>query len=431
MKFAQLILVFLLFMVLFSCTQKDKEIQYEFIFPSVKELPVQNILPDPFIMYDGSRVTTLKDWENQRKYLKAMLIHYQYGEMPPKPEFTVVKVDSNCIMDGQCIEQLMKMIIKRNGKTAEVRFGIHRPNKPGRYPVIVKNDRFRFNLDDIRDETIRQQYSDSYKYPVEQIVAKEALKRDYVICKFIRDDVADDIIETRNTGVFPLYPEYDFATIAAWAWFYQPLIDYLINQDYIDSNRIVATGHSRGGKTALAAGIFDERIAVTVPNSSGTGGTGSWKYFDSERKPQNIKSHIGKHDYWWVNRIFDFAENDSKLPFDSHFHRALIAPRALLNPHARQDYWANPYGTYLTYLAAHKVFDWMGVPENNAIHWRQGGHGQLEEDWLALFDYCDLIFFNKPTNQVFNAPHDPEFKDNPKYENWPSLWPWEAPPVQK
>ncbi len=430
MTYCKIVFVLLLNVVFFSCSQ-DNKIQQGFSFPDVEALPEQNILPDLFIMHDGSRVQSLADWEKQRQYLKAMLIHYQYGEMPPKPEFTVVTVDSNCILDGQCVEQLLKMIIKRNGKTAEVRFGIHRPNKPGRYPVIIKNDRFRFSLDDIRDDIMRQKYSDSDKYPVEQFVAIEAVKRDYVICKFIRDDVADDILNSRETGVFPLYPEYEFATIAAWSWFYLPIIDYLISQDYIDSTKIVATGHSRGGKTALAAGIFDERIAITAPNSSGTGGTGSWKYFDPERKPQIIKSHIDKHDYWWVNRIFDFVENDSKLPFDSHFHKALIAPRALLNPHARQDYWANPYGTYLTYLAAQKVFDWMGVPEHNAIHWREGGHGQLEEDWLALFDYCDKLFFNKSTKRVFNAPHDINFENNPKYEHWPSLYPWEAPLVQK
>ena len=52
---------------------------------------------------------------------------------------------------------------------------------------------------------------------------------------------------------FALYPEYDWGTIAVWAWAYQPVIDVLLTMPGIDERRIVSTGHSRGGKTALCA----------------------------------------------------------------------------------------------------------------------------------------------------------------------------------
>jgi hypothetical protein len=36
-------------------------------FPPVAELPDREGMPDPFVMYDGSRVATRKDWLRQRR----------------------------------------------------------------------------------------------------------------------------------------------------------------------------------------------------------------------------------------------------------------------------------------------------------------------------------------------------------------------------
>ena len=52
-------------------------------FPSFDNLIPQRGLPDPFIMFDGSRVKTLEDWEKQRTYIKDMLL---YWTVPSSPE---------------------------------------------------------------------------------------------------------------------------------------------------------------------------------------------------------------------------------------------------------------------------------------------------------------------------------------------------------
>ena len=51
-------------------------------------------------------------------------------------------------------------------------------------------------------------------------------------------------------------------------------VDYLFTTDWADTDKIIATGHSRGGKVALCAAIYDERIALCAPNGSGCGGAG-------------------------------------------------------------------------------------------------------------------------------------------------------------
>ena len=72
-----------------------------FDFKSVQEMKRQHGFPDPFLKPDGSRVETKEDWEMQRQYIKAMLAHYQYGDMPPTPKNVVVKETlSEEIYDG-------------------------------------------------------------------------------------------------------------------------------------------------------------------------------------------------------------------------------------------------------------------------------------------------------------------------------------------
>ena len=74
-----------------SATVAGDQAVAEYNFPPAGQLPVQKGLPDPFLMYDGTRVKTREDWRRQRGYLKAMLAHYLYGRMPPKPGNVTVK----------------------------------------------------------------------------------------------------------------------------------------------------------------------------------------------------------------------------------------------------------------------------------------------------------------------------------------------------
>jgi hypothetical protein len=390
-------------------------------------LPLKG-LANPFIKPDSSYITSKKEWKEQREYLKEMLAYYQYGRMPSKPDSIIIEKTLKLVDDKQeAVTELINLILRRNGKRLSIRLGIYRPDKEARFPVIIQNDVFRFDSLEIADINQRKRYKEAQRFEIQEFVLREVISRGYVLCKFIRTDIALDHNNNRESGVFALYPEYDWGTIAAWAWGYQVILDFLAKENYIDISKVVATGHSRGGKTALCAGIYDDRIFITAPNSSGTGGTGSWRFFDqnvkadrryytrSTEESQTLLHHRKVFPYWWSNNLFQFVGQEEKIPFDAHTAKILIAPRALINTHARHDYWANPYGTYLTYLAAQPVFDWLGVGQLNVIHWRDGGHNQNEEDWSALFDYCDLIFFNKKTDRLYNNNPYPDLYD---FDGW-------------
>ena len=45
--------------------------------------------------------------------------------------------------------------------------------------------------------------------------------------------------------------------------------------------------------------------------------------------------------------------------------------------------------------AAQEVFDFLGVPEKNALHFREGKHEFQAADWIAIVDFCDEMFFGK------------------------------------
>jgi hypothetical protein len=386
-------------------------------FPEAADLPAHEDPPDPLARVDGSTLSRIDDWSAHRAYLTRLLEHYLYGPIPPTPHSVgwETRAEGRAI-GGDAIVEFVEVTLERAGASTTVRVGVLRPDRPGPFPVVVKNDRFLFGPDD-PDGTDADERGDKpglepaapERIDFQAFANEEAVSRGYALCKFAREDVAVDADGHRDTGVFSLYPEYrEWGVIAAWAWFYGALLDELAEREYVDPNKVVATGHSRGGKTALCAGILEERIAVTAPNSSGSGGTGSWRFFDDDHDEQTLSFHEDNHAHWWSPRLFDFVGAEDRLPFDAHTLRAAIAPRAVLNTHARHDWWANPYGTALATEAAQPVFDWLGVGDHNAQHWRDGSHDQAPEDWAALFDFCDRYFFDRDVERSFEVNPYPE-----------------------
>lgn len=122
------------------------------IFPPVAALPVQNGLPDPFARPDGTRVTWKKEWPAQRVYLKAMLAHYLYGSVPPRPtNFGLKRVMSKKAFDRTALNERYAVTLERNGKAVTFHFEFFKPIDGKRYPVIVKNCRSLFETAGFRE----------------------------------------------------------------------------------------------------------------------------------------------------------------------------------------------------------------------------------------------------------------------------------------
>src|SRR5436309_184325 len=80
--------------------------------------------------------------------------------------------------------------------------------------------------------------------------------RGYAVAECSFSEVAlDSKARARTAGVYQLFDDkIDCGGLMAWAWGVSRVIDALETVDRVDAKKVVVTGHSRYGKTALVAG---------------------------------------------------------------------------------------------------------------------------------------------------------------------------------
>lgn len=384
----------------------------------VDQLPSDRELPDPFRFVDGSRVKTPEDWPRRRDELKKLIQTYQYGTLPPAGPVRVKEdaayqapkrsgsnadkppVENETIdyPEGTKVTSYLLTVGPENEPAKQVSYHLMVTVPPGKgpFPVVVRGDL-------------------CWGRP-KPLIAAEIARRGYILADFDRNEIVPDKKGERNVGAYLVYPEYDFSAVAIWAWGYHRVIDHLMTRDDVDKQKIVVTGHSRGGKTALVAGLMDDRIALTVPNNSGCGGAGCYRY--QAPKSEAIENITKNFPYWFQPQFTDFIGKVDRMPFDQHSVKAAIAPRALLTCEALGDLWANPEGTQVTHTAAKEVYDFLGAGDKIAIYFRDGKHEQNLSDWQTLMDFGDQLFTGKKSQRTFNNLAFPEA---------PKPWSWTAP----
>lgn len=333
-----------------------------------ERLPVIQELPDPFRMDDGKRVVTGEDWAKRREQIKAMLLFYEYGHLPSPCAVRVQSSSSFINNRGARQERVMLCCGPHDEVTFSLDFLIPQ-GKPGPFPILLTGD------------------AGTTPIPAEVVA------RGYILAQFDRTKIAPDDA-SHDKGVYALYPDSDAGALAAWAWGYHRVVDYLLTRPDVDSKRIAIAGHSRGGKAVLLAGALDERVALTIANQSGTGGASPFRL--QSKNSESLEKITARFGYWFHPRLRTFAGREDQLPFDQHFLMALVAPRALLLNSALQDPYANPHSTQQTFLAAQQVFKFLGASDKIGSHIRDGGHAFNESDWHALLDFADQQFFQRP-----------------------------------
>jgi len=217
------------------------------------------------------------------------------------------------------------------------------------------------------------------------------------------------------------YPNYDWGSLGVWAWGAMRIADLLVGESWVagagdfsshkvDTEKLIVTGHSRRGKTALLAAAYDERFAMVVPNGSGCGGCGSFLVQGPFSETIKMITSEKRFKSWFHEDFGKYGGNEEALPFDQHFIRALIAPRYIISTDGLQDYWANPTGTKAVHEASQPVFDFLNASDNNGIHYRDGGHGFLQEDFAVLLNFADKMLLGKNISDDFYMdPFDEDF----------------------
>lgn len=356
-----------------------------------------SFLPDPFLQENGTRLASPDLWPEHAASIRRLLEKHMYGPWPGHPASVTVKTSvCESIFDGRGIRENVTLRVNDQFDLA-VDF-IH-PASVSHCPVITFNAGFGFQHD----------------CPIAESLVCEG---GYGIAAYDREMIRPDYDAARHHG-YPIsdqpFPDLACCTIMVWGWGHTIVADWLEARGIADA--LICTGHSRGGKAALCAGIFDERFQIIAPMGSGCGGTGTSRFIgtlDGSRQDESRCETVGRITRAfpdWFSPAFaqygsgeqphPITELEQYLPFDAHMLRAACAPRAVFCSEGTEDHWANPFGTQLACDASDPVFRLLGVPLHNVCHYRPGVHEFNGHDWAALADFCDIVL-NRPRH----APHD-------------------------
>lgn len=341
-------------------------------------------LPDPLRFFDVRPVAAPADWPARRAELLESIQAIEYGHLPPAPEsLSAYPLHTTHLTPDYTVEATQYQLTVMPGGLTFL-LTVVAPVGRVALPIIITGD-------------------DCWRKLTDDILLA-AVARGYAVAYFNRLQFApDNGGSTRDLGLYTIYPEGDFGALAAWAWGYHRAIDFVCTLGAIDPARIIVTGHSRGGKTALLAGVTDERVMLTVPNNSGNGGTAPHRFPDLGG--EQLADSVRNFPYWYAGALRAYVGREQQLPFDQHSLIALAAPRAILCTEARGDTWASPHGARLSFEAAREVFRFLNVPEHIGIVYREGGHGQLYCDWETILDFADDLHTDAaPSRNYAMAP---------------------------
>ena len=329
--------------------------------PDYSALTADGKLPDPFKKLDGNRITNKSEWACRREEILKQLFKYVYGEKPIPAKGSVSGTVSSTSISVKVTEGSkscsFSATVSMNGATAPA-------------PAIIVYDG-----------------GMGSSLPIPSGVAK----------------ITFSAIESSGgsgakTGPFFTYygSNHPAGYMVAQAWQVSRIIDLLEqNPGTIDPYHIGVTGCSRNGKGAFAGGVFDNRIALTIPCESGIGGTPALRLKEQLDPGSNDTAEWPYHAISYVRWLSEVAlgpftsgedaahDNTDRLPVDMHEAMALIAPRAIYivdNPGITN---LDPKSAYVTAMAGQAIFKALGVGDHFTYQGAGGNHCEWRTQYSA------------------------------------------------
>ena len=372
---------------------------------NVKPSEPQNV-PELLVSSAGERIVTSEQWERVRRpEIVKTLQEQEYGvrpiERPADLAFSETAAPEACY-GGKAVRKRIRATYSGPGGKGEMNFSVWIPTAKRLAPVFIHSSpRPSETADDINGPR------PVYWLPVDDIVS-----RGFAVAAYCNQEVAADWPgpDVATSGVFKVFGPQDaskrgpteWGILSAWAWGMSRILDWVETEPLLDAKRAAAVGLSRNGKTALVAGAFDTRFALTISCCSGCSGAklNHMQLWESE----SIKA-IMVAKKWFCPNYKQYVGRDRKMPFDQHWLLALVAPRLIYVSSASEDAWAGQRGEFAALELASPAWRLYGMPGliahgfpkadvplhagNAAYHLRTGLHDITRYDWQCYMDFAE------------------------------------------
>ncbi|KAF1915599.1 hypothetical protein BDU57DRAFT_518648 [Ampelomyces quisqualis] len=344
-------------------------------------------LPDPFKFFDGTAVTTKAQFDCKNKEVSAALQAQELGDFPKKPSSVTATFSGSSL----------SITSTEGGKSVSFSVSIKKPGGTGPFPAIIAYG--------------------AASIPVPAGVATITFNNDEI--------GAQQGGNSRGKGkFFDLYgSSHSAGATTAWAWGVDRIIDALeaTSSVGIDPKRVGVTGCSRNGKGAFVAAALVNRIALGLPQESGSGGAACWRISDSEKaKGKNIQtsSQIVGENVWFSTRFNSFSTKSSTLATDHHQLAGLVVPRGLLVIENEID-WLGPGSTTACMKAGRLIYKAYGVPDNMGFT-GSGNHNHCSfpsNQQTELTAFINKFLLNQDAN-TSGVEKGPGGTDPTQYIDW-------------
>lgn len=356
--------------------------------------------PQILTSLSGNKITSREAWEKHRRNEIFMLFqNFVYG-VPPidKPEnlkfsVTEIKRENNILQKkitiGFTEHEFGADIFVPQGNSRHL---------PAFFLIMHQFEEEQCDIDNELDFEI--------------IPILDIIKRGYAVVTMKTSGICPDLFQNKLNseklycdGIFTKinYPHRSnsWSIIAAWAWGASRVMDYLETDKDIDKDKVIITGHSRSGKTALWAAASDKRFKMAVSNDSGCTGAA----FTRGKKGEHVKD-INDVTHWFCENYTKYNDDEDMLPVDQHMLLALIAPRPLYVASSSKDEWADPEHELLSCKLAGEAYSLYGldgliIPQTGieldkayhdgliGYHRKTGEHCLVKFDWNFFMDFAD------------------------------------------
>ncbi|MEI9936234.1 MAG: PE PGRS family protein [Pseudomonadota bacterium] len=349
--------------------------------PAYADLKADGKLPDPFMKLDGTRIKDKSEWACRRAEIVKQLAKYIYGEKP---------IPAKGSVSGTVSASKISVKVTEGSKSTSFDVTVDMNGATAPAPALIS-------------------YGAGASAPSG-------------VAKITFTAVEGSGGSGPKTGPFYTFygSDHPAGYMVAQAWQVSRIIDLLeLNPGTIDPYHVGVTGCSRNGKGAFAGGVFDNRIALTIPCESGIGGTPALRLKEQLDPGSNDTAEWPYHAISYVRWLSEVAlgpfatannaagDNTDRLPVDMHEAMALIAPRALYivdNPGISN---LDPKSAYVTGMVGKAIFTALGVPDNFAYQGASGTHCTWRDAYTpSLNAMIDRFLKGKDSTKTGNFATD-------------------------